>query len=116
MSKGNIITPLVPDENIELNKETPENSKIPKDIYTPSNSPENQEKEASKLFIKSCCKKWNILEIIFLFFLIIIIFLIITSIIIQFQYDIIPIVALIYGCLFFFCFVIIFWNGTNTRL
>ncbi len=116
MSKGNIITPLIPDENIEVNKEIPETPKAPKDIYISSNSPENQKKEASKLFIKSCCKKWNCLEIIFLVFLIIIIFSRITSIIIQFQYDINPFICFNIWLLSFFCFVILFYNDTNTRL
>ena len=98
MSNGNIITPLNPDENIEVNKETPETPKAPKDIYTPSNSLDNQNKESPKLYIKSCCQEWNCLEITFLCFLFIIIFLIITSIIIQFVFGIIPIITILYGC------------------
>ena len=45
MSKGAIITPLFPDENIEVNKETteePEISKPPNDIYIPGNSPDTK--------------------------------------------------------------------------
>ena len=57
MSKGNIITPLTPGENIEINEETPN------DIYPPSDS-----KEAHKLDNQNCCKKCECLEIIFFFF------------------------------------------------
>ena len=114
MSNGNIITPLIPDENIEVNKETPETPKAPKDIYTPSNSPDNQKKESPKFYINSCCQKWNFLEITFLCFLFIIIFLIITSIIIQFVFKIIPMITIIYGsCPFFvLCF---FWLMIQTQ-
>ena len=76
MSNGTIITPLTPDENIEAYKETP------KDIYSPSDFPDNQTKERHKSDINNCCKKW-----IFL--------------------DFIPITTLIYGfspLLLFYCF------------
>ena len=98
MSNGSIITPLIPDENIEVSKEPPEASKSPNYIYTLGNSPDNQKKEAPKLYDESCCKKGNCLQIIFIFFLLIIIFSIITSIIIQCVYvKIFPIVTFFYG-------------------
>ena len=95
MSKGNIITPLTPGENIETNEETPN------DIYPPSDS-----KEAHKLDNQNCCKKCECLEIIFFFFIIII--SIITSIIIQFEYHIIPIMTLKYGFCSFIAFFFFF--------
>jgi len=101
MSNGTIITPLTPDENIEAYKETP------KDIYSPSDFPDNQTKERHKSDINNCCKKWIFLDFIFLFFLFIINLLIITSIVIQFVYKAIPITTLIYGfspLLLFYCF------------
>ena len=91
MNNGTIITPLTPDENIEVYKET-SNS-----IYIPSDSQENQTKEIYKSDINYCCKKWIFLEFIFLFFTLIINLLIITSIVIQFVYKRFPISTLIYG-------------------
>ena len=96
MSNGNIITPLTPNENIEVSKETPNG------IYTPSDYPNNETKEAPKFGIKSFFEKINCLEIIILVFLIIIILSIITTIIIQIIYHIIPFFSLIY----FFCTLI----------
>ena len=93
MSNENIITPLTPDENIEINKETPDG------IYTPGDSPNNQIKEAPKHGIKSFFEKMNCLEITILVLLIIIILSIITTIIIRIIYHIIPLPSLIY----FFC-------------
>ena len=98
MSNGNIITPLMPNENIEVNRETPG------DIYTPSDSPDNQKEEAQKLDTKICCKKWNCYEIIFLIIYFIIFSLIITSIINQIAYDIFPYITLIYGTFSFISF------------
>ena len=46
MSNGTIIIPLIPDENIEVNKE------ILNDIYVSNDSPDNQKKEVNKLNIK----------------------------------------------------------------
>jgi len=66
MSNGTIITPLTPDENIEVYKETPNN------ISTPSNSQNNQAKETYESDINNFCKKWIFLNFIFLFFLLII--------------------------------------------
>ena len=101
MSNGIIINPLIPDENIEINQGTPN------DIYTPSDSPDNQTKEAPKLVIKQFCKKWNCFEILFLFFYLIIILSILTSIIIQIEYHIIPFITIVY-CLFSFPLFCIF--------
>ena len=99
MSNGTIITPLIPDENIEINQGTPNG------IYTPSDSPDNQTKEAPKLVIKKFSKKWNCFEILFLFFYLIIILSILTSIIIQIAYHIIPFITLAYSLFSFplFC-------------
>ena len=112
MSNGSIITPLIPDENIEVNKETteaPETSKAPNYIYTLDNSPDNQKKEAPKLYDESCCKKWNCLKIIFISLFVIIIFSIITSIIIQYEYvKIFPLATFMYG-VFSFCAFPIFY-------
>ena len=101
MSNGTIIIPLIPDENIEVNKE------ILNDIYVSNDSPDNQKKEVNKLNIKNFCKKLKIIEIIFLFFLFMTILSIITGIIIHLVYHICPIISLIYGFLSF----ISFWSS-----
>ena len=100
MSNGTIITPLIPDENIEINQGTPN------DIYTPSDSPDNQTKEAPKLVIKKFSKKWNCFEILFLFFFLIIILSTLTSIIIQIAYHIIPVITIIYSFFSFLPFLV----------
>ena len=100
MSNGNIITPLTPDENIEINKETPN------DIYTPSDSPNSQTKEEYKIDIKNCCKKCNCFEIVFLLFFLIIISSVITLIVIKFSYRLIPAITIIYGFFSFIAFCI----------
>ncbi len=95
MSNGTIIIPLIPDESIEVNKETLDN------IYVSKDSPDNRKKKVNKLNIKKFCKKLKFFDIIFLFFLFIIILLIITGIIIHLVYHICPIIPLIYGILSF---------------
>ena len=120
MSNGNIITPLTPDENIEINKETPDG------IYTPGDSPNNQIKKAPKHGIKSFFEKMNCLEIIILVSLILIILSIITAIIIQIIYHIIPLVSFICFCqtiltqnfddnglILSYLFLGIFWGGVD---
>ena len=115
MSNGNIITPLTPNENFEVSKETPNG------IYTPSDTPNNQTKEAPKFGIKSFFEKMNCLEIIILVSLILIILSIITAIIIQIIYHIIPLVSLIYffcpliSCIFF-CYTIKVQNYDKSGL
>ena len=101
MSNGTIITPLIPDGNIEGNCQTPN------DTYTPSDSPEKQMKEDPKPNNKNCCKKINCLEIIFLILCLINISSKLTSIIIKFMY-IIP-VFIILNVLIFFASLIFFF-------
>ena len=95
MNNGNIITPLTPDENNELNCQTPS------ETYTPSDSPDNQKKEIHKFTRKKCCKKYNWYDIIFLFFLIIINLSTITTLIIEFIYYGLSLTALAY-CMYSF--------------
>ena len=62
MSNGSVITPFIPDENDELNKETTN------DIDTPCDSKNNKTNETNTTIFKSCCKKLKCLEIIVFFF------------------------------------------------
>ena len=106
MSNGIIISPLIPDENIEVNRGSIN------DNNSSNDSVNNQKKEVYKFDIKNFCKKLKCLEIIFLFFLFIIILLIITRIIIQLVYHIFPIITLVYGLLS----LVSFWSSFEILL